>query len=324
MGTTPSPHRRLERIFVRRFRRRHALRLLSAVFLVLSAGSVTGLAPFRGVTTSIPIASVPGLAKVLQSPKVVHFHLVPKPRQATPAPTTTTPAQPAPTTTTTATPSPAKPVVHTPTPVLVQPVPTFTPIPQPPVPTKTVPTKTTAPTTTTTTTTVPPKPPATPTPAPSPKIDLNGGSAQSANALDVGTTSFLPGSSVSRETELANTGTATFSTITFTATVSASNALVTSSTNGLQMTIERCSTPWQATALPSGGWSYQCTGTEQATSAVPLSTVVSNGVVVAGLNALAPGGIDHLVVRLQLPLSAPSSFEGLSTTIGWSVTATGG
>lgn len=188
--------------------------------------------------------------------------------------------------------------------------------PNPPQPAPTTTTTTTVPPTTTTTTTVPPsRPPATVT------VPLNHYDLSAVDVLSDGASNMSPGATVSRAATLANTGNAGFSTITVTASPSAQVPLVTSRSDGLQLTVSECPEAWTAIALSDGGWRYTCQGTSTTLLSAPVATLESP-TPLDNLDALNAGGVDHLVFTLTFPLNAPMSMAGESVRLSWTFTAT--
>jgi hypothetical protein len=145
-------------------------------------------------------------------------------------------------------------------------------------------------------------------------LDLN--ATNSTATLPMNATGFVPGDSISRSVDLANSGNLALGGISMTSAATASSLLTTDTVNGLQLSVKSCSTTWTET-ITAGAASYACAGT--------TSTVINGPAVTsAGLNAVAslnPGGVDHLVVTLALPSGADNRFQGL--TSGLTVTFTG-
>ena len=96
--------------------------------------------------------------------------------------------------------------------------------------------------------------------------------------------------------------------VTLTTNAAPSSLLDTDATNGLQMTIDRCSTAWTESGV-SPAFTYSCSGTT-------TSVLASRAVI--GLNrpvesVVARGGVtDHLRVTLTLPSTAPNTMQGLA------------
>jgi spore coat-associated protein N len=141
-----------------------------------------------------------------------------------------------------------------------------------------------------------------------------------ANRLNVGAAGLLGGDTVQRATDLVNTGTTgsdDLSAVTLTTTASPSSALDTDVTNGLQMALDKCSVAWtEAGAGPP--YTYTCSGTT--TAVLASRAIIGTNLALANLASLATGATDHLRVTVTLPLSAPSSLAGLTSTLTYTFT----
>ncbi len=143
------------------------------------------------------------------------------------------------------------------------------------------------------------------------------GTTGAANRLTIGASNVVPGDTIQRSVDLINNGTGTadnLSSIVLTTTASPSSLLDTDVTNGLQMTIEKCSTAWTE-AGTSPAYTYTCGGT---TSTVLAShAVIGSSMALTGLSSLTTGSTDHLRVTLTLPTIAPNTLQGQSSTISY-------
>src|SRR6266540_930057 len=115
----------------------------------------------------------------------------------------------------------------------------------------------------------------------------------------IGASSMTPGTAVTRIVTVHNTGTLPFNTYTLSTSPSgAVTALWSDPAGGLQLRVRRG------------------------------RTVIYEGTIaVTGLNlgaTLGPGGIDALEITVYLPTTAPDSIQGLSQTLAFTWTATGG
>lgn len=173
----------------------------------------------------------------------------------------------------------------------------------------------TAPTTTTTPVVVsqPSKPPV---------VISFGPNGQSSNTLAVGALGLLPGSVAERTVTLDNEGALDISAISLVASTSTPNPLVSNPVDGLQVEIQRCSVAWTPIESGPGEPTFSCGGSEAVTSPVAVADVLRSPVPIAGLRAVAPAGVDYLVVVLSFPTQAPATLAGLSTVIRWSFDAT--
>lgn len=147
-----------------------------------------------------------------------------------------------------------------------------------------------------------------------------GATGASTNRLTVGASNVVPGDTIQRSVDLVNNGTGTadnLSSIQLTTTASPSSLLDTEATNGLQMTIEKCSVAWTESASP---YTYTCSGT---TSTVLASrAVIGSNLALTGLSSLTTGSTDHLRVTLTLPTAAPNTMQGLTSTISYAFLGT--
>jgi spore coat-associated protein N len=148
-----------------------------------------------------------------------------------------------------------------------------------------------------------------------------GATGAATNRLDVGASDIAPGDTIQRSVDLSNgASTIDLASITLdTSVVGASSPLDSDATNGLQMTIDKCDVPWtEGGTAPA--YTYTCGGT---TSTVLASTpVIGTGLALSNLSALTAGQTDHLRVTLSLPTSADNTFQGQSSTIGFTFTGT--
>lgn len=146
-----------------------------------------------------------------------------------------------------------------------------------------------------------------------------GATGASTNRLTVNATGIAPGDTIQRSVDLLNSGSMDFGSITLTTAASPSSLLDTDATNGLQMIIERCSTAWtEAGTAPA--YTYTCGGTT--TTVLATRAVIGTSLALNNLGALTAGATDKLRVKLSLPSSADNTFQGLSSTINYTFTAT--
>jgi len=137
------------------------------------------------------------------------------------------------------------------------------------------------------------------------------------NTLNTAVTDLLPGDKVERLATLANTGTSDLNNVTLnTAASGTPSALTIDVTNGLQLTIENCSTPWAGVA-----GAYTCGGTKTTVlAAAPIITGTAKTLTLP--TALTAGNTDNLKVITALPATADNGFQNLTSTIGFTFTAT--
>jgi spore coat-associated protein N len=144
-----------------------------------------------------------------------------------------------------------------------------------------------------------------------------GAAGTGANRLDVGASGILPGDTVQRAVDLTNSGDSGLAAVSLTTSASPSSKLDTDTTNGLQMAIDSCSSPWTESGQP---YTYACSGTTK--SVVASRPVIGSNLALANLASLSPSGTDHLRVTLTLPATADDTFEGLTSTVGFVFTGT--
>ena len=144
-------------------------------------------------------------------------------------------------------------------------------------------------------------------------IDLS----QQGAAVPVSTTGFLPGDSMTRAVNLVNDGNSPLGTVTLSSTATAGSVLTTDLSNGLQLTVKKCSVAWTQGGTASAP-AYSCSGTE---------TVIGSGAVVTnmtinGAAALNAGGTDYLTFSISLPATADNTFQGKSASLSLTFTGT--
>jgi predicted ribosomally synthesized peptide with SipW-like signal peptide len=139
--------------------------------------------------------------------------------------------------------------------------------------------------------------------------------AGAANTLNVPVTGLLPGDSVEKIATLTNSGNSALNNITLTAGTATPSLLTTDITNGLQLTVQSCSTAWAGTAAP-----YTCSGTT--TTVLASGPVIGANKALAGLASVTSGSADNLKVTTSLPATAPNTFQGAASTITFDFTGT--
>ena len=146
-----------------------------------------------------------------------------------------------------------------------------------------------------------------------------GATGASTNRLTVNATGIAPGDTIQRSVNLINQGTLDLSSITLTTNATTSSALDTDVSNGLQMVVDKCSSPWTE-AGTSPAFTYTCSGT---TSTVVASrAIIGSAIAMSNLSSLAAGATDNLRVTLTLPASAGNTFQNLSSTVSYTFNGT--
>ena len=134
-------------------------------------------------------------------------------------------------------------------------------------------------------------------------------------AIPVSVSGMVPGDSITRAVNLVNDGSVPLSTVSMVSTAPSPSILTSDQTNGLQLTVKKCSVDWTQGGTAQAP-TYTCGGTE--------STVLNSPVVnTASLNSpasLNPGGVDRLVFSVSLPITAGNEFQGTSAGISLSFT----
>ncbi len=153
-------------------------------------------------------------------------------------------------------------------------------------------------------------------------VAINLAAPGTANRLTVGANNVVPGDTIQRAADLTNSsgsGGDPLSATVLTTTASPSSLLDTETANGLQMTIDKCSTAWTE-AGTSPAYTYTCSGT---TSTVLASRpVIGANLALSGLASLTPGSTDHLRVTLTLPTAAPNTMQNQTSTISYNFVGT--
>jgi hypothetical protein len=136
----------------------------------------------------------------------------------------------------------------------------------------------------------------------------------STSTLTTAVSGLVPGDTMARAFTLANTSTpGSLGTVTFAVTGTGGNALVTDATNGLQVALQECSVAWSAGTVPT------CSGT---TTSLLASTAVASLGTAQTIGSLATVATHYLMATVTFPVSAGNTFQGLSTTLTYTFTAT--
>jgi hypothetical protein len=144
-------------------------------------------------------------------------------------------------------------------------------------------------------------------------IDLS----QQGAAVPVSTAGFLPGDSMTRAVNLVNDGNSPLGSVTLSSVATASSVLTTDITNGLQLTVKKCSVAWTQGGTAQAP-TYSCAGTETLVG----SGAAVNNFPINGAAALNAGGTDHLTFSISLPASADNTFQGKSASLSLTFTGT--
>jgi spore coat-associated protein N len=149
-----------------------------------------------------------------------------------------------------------------------------------------------------------------------------GATGAATNRLNVNASNIAPNDTIQRAFDLTNAGTIDFGSVTATTTASTSSVLDTDVTNGLQMTIDRCTAGagWVEAGV-SPAFTYTCPG-GSIQSVVASRPVIGAAIAMSNLGILTHGATDHLRVTLTLPNGAGNSFQSKSSTISYQFDAT--
>ena len=134
--------------------------------------------------------------------------------------------------------------------------------------------------------------------------------SQQGYAVPVTTTGFVPGDSLTRAVNLVNDGNAALGSVALSSTATASSILTTDLSNGLQLTVKKCSVAWTQGGTAQAP-TYTCSGTETVLGAGPVVTNLT----LSGAASLNVGGTDYLTFSISLPATADNSFQGKSASL---------
>jgi Camelysin metallo-endopeptidase len=138
---------------------------------------------------------------------------------------------------------------------------------------------------------------------------------QQGATIPVTTNGFVAGDSMSRAVDLVNDGSAALSQVSLASTATVPSILTTDATNGLQLAVDSCTVPWTQGGTASSP-TYTCAG---GSSTLYSGRAVMNNPLPGGAS-LAAGGIDHLLLTVNLPASAGNTFQNQSSTLGLTFT----
>lgn len=150
-----------------------------------------------------------------------------------------------------------------------------------------------------------------------------GAPGTAANRLTIGASGLVPGDTVARAVQLSDAaGNQGLSAITLSTAASPSSLLDTDAVNGLQLSVQSCPTAWTETGT-APAYSYTCTGTIGTVLASrPVAIPAGSPVTLPGLNSLAAGGTDYLLVTEPFPTAAPNTLQNQSSTVTYTLVGT--
>ena len=160
-------------------------------------------------------------------------------------------------------------------------------------------------------------------------VDIELGAEGTANnRLSVGATGLVPGDSLQRRVVLSNVGSEDLASVVLTTSASPSSLLDTDATNGLQMEIEECDGLLGWTESLTTPYEYTCdqliAGDDAGlrSSVLASRAIIGSDIALAGIDSATAAGSDDMVVTVTLPTSADNTFQGLSSTIDYTFSAT--
>jgi hypothetical protein len=144
------------------------------------------------------------------------------------------------------------------------------------------------------------------------------------NDVATGATNIAAGDTIAREADLNSTGgTIANKEITLKFSASPTSLLDTDPTNGLQVSIQACSSAWTRTVVgsPPPPFTYTCGAGATAVkingaATASVSSLEGAAGVLTPLNSLGAGGKDFLVFTLTLPAGAPGDLGKVAACSG--------
>ncbi|GGO67920.1 TasA family protein [Nocardioides deserti] len=148
------------------------------------------------------------------------------------------------------------------------------------------------------------------------------GQGTSTQAPSIAATGLVPGDTVERDIVLTRgANDEKFGTVSLTTTATATNLLSTDLTNGLQISIDQCSTAWTKVDATKTNGALTCKGTTTPVLA-PRPVIGANLALDKATTALNDTKVSHLRVTLKFPETAGNPFQGMANTIGLTFDAT--
>lgn len=159
-------------------------------------------------------------------------------------------------------------------------------------------------------------------------VDINLGAVGANNRLTVGATGLVPGDSLQRRAKVTNAGSENLASVTLTTAATTSSLLDTDATDGLQMKIEKCGGTLGWTESASAPYTYTCDSTLAGDNLGTRTTMLARRAIVGSALALTSsssttaGGVDDMVITVDLPSTAGNTFQGLSSVVSYTFNAT--
>jgi hypothetical protein len=143
-------------------------------------------------------------------------------------------------------------------------------------------------------------------------LSINLSPAATGATVPVGTGGLMPGDSSATPFDLVNDGDVAWKSVTLTSWATTSSLLDSDPVNGLQLTVESCSTAWDA-----AGSSYVCGGAVRELYSGPIVMEAA----LEGAASLQPGRVDHLLTTISFPSAAGDAHENEVSELAFSFTA---
>lgn len=162
-------------------------------------------------------------------------------------------------------------------------------------------------------------------------VNIALGASGADNRMSVSADGMVPGDSAQRRVKLTNpTGEdqQNLLSVALTTAATTSSLLDTDTTDGLHMTVEKCGGLLGWLESVSTPYTYTCDqlipGDDNGarTTVVADRAIVGADIAMSNMSALTVGNTDDMVVTVRLPSSADNDFQGLSSTVQFTFTAT--
>ncbi|MDN4161814.1 TasA family protein [Nocardioides abyssi] len=126
---------------------------------------------------------------------------------------------------------------------------------------------------------------------------------------------LVPGDTVERDVVLTRgANDEKFGTVSLTTTAATSNLLSTDTTNGLQISVDQCSTAWVKMDATKTNGALTCKGTTTPVLA-PRPVIGANLALAQATTTLNDTKVSNLRVTLKFPEAADNKFQGVANTI---------
>lgn len=143
-------------------------------------------------------------------------------------------------------------------------------------------------------------------------LSINLSPAATSATVPFRTGGFMPGDSAARAFDVVNDGDVAWDSVTFTSWATSSSLLDRDTVDGLQLTVESCSTAWGV-----DGSRYVCGGSEREFYSGPV--IMDQPL--AGAASLAPGKVDHLLATVDFPSTAGEELQNQVSQLAFRFTA---